>query len=60
MSRTWHRAKASKVGIGKEYWKSRLHRYGEVIGKITKILTHRKERRKSKQIEKQALKGELK
>ncbi len=34
----------------KEYWKSRLHRYGEIIGKYTKILTHRKERRVSKKI----------
>jgi hypothetical protein len=34
----------------KEYWKSRLHRYGEVIGRYTKRLTHRKERRQSKDI----------
>jgi len=35
---------------GKEYWKSRLHRYGELIGKYTKKLTHRKERRENKKI----------
>ena len=39
----------------KEYWKSRLHRYGEVIGRYTKLLTHRKERRNSKKIVKQEL-----
>lgn len=30
---------------GKEFWKSRLHRGGEVLGRFTKRLTHRKERR---------------
>lgn len=35
-------------GPGFEYWKSRLHRWGEVPGKITKKLTHRKERREGK------------
>lgn len=34
----------------KEYWKSRLHKHGEVIGRYTKLLTHRKERRNSKKI----------
>ena len=44
MSRT---RKGSK-GPGHEYWKSRYHRYGEVPGRITKVLTHRKERRQAK------------
>ena len=35
---------------GKEYWKSRLHRFGETPGKYTKYLTHKKERRESKQL----------
>lgn len=40
---------AEKNGkIGFEYWKSRLHKMGEIPGKITKILTHRKERRDAK------------
>lgn len=30
---------------GKEYWKSRLHRYGETPGRFTKRLTAKKERR---------------
>lgn len=30
---------------GKEYWASRLHRYGEQPGRETKLLTHRHERR---------------
>lgn len=29
---------------GKEYWKSRLHRHGEVPGRATKRRTHRRER----------------
>lgn len=29
---------------GKEYWKSRLHRHGETPGRITKKLTHKRER----------------
>lgn len=32
-------------GREKEYWKSRLHKHGEVPGKFTKKLTHKKERR---------------
>ena len=44
-----HGENAEKNGKqGKEYWKSRLHRYGEVTGKYTKKLTHRKERRQNK------------
>src|SRR5690606_18478716 len=35
---------------GKEYWKSRLHRGGEPLGRATKKLTHRKERREQKEI----------
>jgi hypothetical protein len=49
MSRTWHKLKAAKRGI-KEYWKSRLHRHGEGTGRVTKNLTHRKERRENKRI----------
>jgi len=33
---------------GKEYWKSRLHTHGEEPGRVTKRLTHRKERRDEK------------
>lgn len=33
---------------GKEYWKSRLHRGGELLGRFTKHLTHRFERRAAK------------
>ena len=53
MSRTFHKAKDEKRGCGKEYWKSRLHRYGEVLGRYTKILTHRKERRRNKAMAKE-------
>ena len=35
---------------GKEYWKSRLHRGGELMGRFTKTLTHRKERRENKRL----------
>lgn len=44
MSRT---NKGSK-GPGYEYWASRLHRYGEAVGRFTKMLTHRRERRRGK------------
>ena len=44
-----HGENAEKWGRpGKEYWKSRLHRYGEALGRYTKIRTHRKERREGK------------
>jgi len=33
---------------GREFWASRLHRGGELIGRFTKLLTHRKERRAGK------------
>ena len=50
-----HGENAEKKGhAGKEYWKSRLHRFGEVMGKYTKKLTHRKERRQNKAIAQQA------
>lgn len=39
--------KGSK-GPGHEYWKSRLHKYGEIPGKETKVRTHKKERREAK------------
>jgi len=41
MSRTYKRQSEA----GKEYWGSRLHKHGEVLGAHTKKLTHRKERR---------------
>ena len=44
MSRTQKGGK----GPGFEYWKSRLHKLGEIPGKLTKKLTHRKERREGK------------
>ncbi len=50
MSRTYHKQKAAKRGIGKEYWKSRLYRHGEAPGRYTKTLTHRKERREGKRM----------
>lgn len=44
-----HGENAQKRGhAGKEYWKSRLHKHGEPLGKFTKVKTHRKERRQSK------------
>ena len=36
--------------LGKEFWKSRLHTHGEIPGRGTKILTHRKERRKAERL----------
>lgn len=47
------RSNNSRRGIkwshaGKEYWKSRLHPNGEVLGKATKVLTHRWERHVAK------------
>lgn len=46
MSRTRKETKAP----GFEYWKSRLHKHGETPGRITKRLTHRKERREGRSI----------
>jgi len=40
-----------RYGFGKEYWKSRLAPQGEPLGRVTKTLTHRKERRASKRME---------
>lgn len=41
-----HGERAQRNGSrGKEYWASRLHRYGEQPGRLTKMLTHRHERR---------------
>lgn len=34
-------------GPGKEYWKSRLHKHGEVPGPYTKKRTHKAERQKA-------------
>lgn len=46
-----HGKNAQKFGkCGKEYWKSRLHKYGEVLGRYTKKLTSKKERRDDKKI----------
>lgn len=46
-----HGENAQKNGSrGKEYWKSRLHRWGEKPGRDTKTLTHRHERQIGKRI----------
>lgn len=50
MSRTKHKEKEAKKGIGKEYWSSRLKKHGTLLGRYTKTRTHRKERRDSKKI----------
>ncbi len=44
-----------RQGCGKEYWKSRLHRHGETLGRITKTLTHRKERREAHRVVRDSL-----
>ena len=49
MSRTNHKERDRKRGIGKEYWKSRLHPGGEPLGKYTKKRTHKKERQEGRQ-----------
>lgn len=49
-----HGENAQNRKAGREYWKSRLHRYGEALGRWTKRLTHRKERRASKAIAREA------
>ena len=51
-----HGKRAEQAGHkrrSKEYWKSRLHRYGEVVGRFTKKLTHKKERRLNARIERE-------
>lgn len=54
-----HGENAEKNGHqGKEYWKSRLHKYGEVPGRYTKKLTHKKERKENKKIIKEIIKEE--
>ena len=55
MSRTRHKERDAKRGFGKEYWKSRLHKHGESLGRFTKSLTHRKERRLGHELERKAL-----
>ena len=35
---------------GREYWKSRLHRHGEIPGRLTKKLTAKKERRRDRSL----------
>ena len=48
-----HGENAEKAGnMGKEYWKSRLHSQGEIPGRFTKDLTHKKERKQNKRIAK--------
>lgn len=50
--RVAHGKNAARKGHpGREYWASRLHKGGEAPGKVTKKLTHRKERRKWNQVE---------
>lgn len=44
-----HGKNAENYGLcGKEYWSSRLHRHGETLGRYTKKLTAKKERRDSR------------
>ena len=44
-----HGENAEKGGRpGKEYWKSRLHKHGEIPGRFTKKRTHKYERRTSR------------
>ena len=51
-----HGKRAETIGhVGKEYWKSRLYRWGEIMGRYTKTLTHKKERRENKKIAREAL-----
>ena len=50
MSRTNHKEKDEKRGFGKEYWKSRLHKDGESLGRYTKTRTHRLERRRARKL----------
>ena len=47
-----HGENAEKFKNGKEYWKSRLHKGGEILGRYTKYLTHKKERKLNKKISK--------
>lgn len=55
-----HGKNAERYGqCGKEYWKSRLHKYGEILGKYTKKLTARKERRDDKKIIEEELKSNI-
>lgn len=50
-----HGKNAERHGsAGKEYWKSRLHRWGEAPGRVTKDLTHKKERREKRIVEREA------
>jgi hypothetical protein len=46
MSRT---IKATPSGANREYWASRWRRYGEPIGRATKVCTHKFERRAAKE-----------
>lgn len=48
MSRTKHAERKKKLGVGKEYWSSRLHKGGELTGRYTKKRTHKKERQEGK------------
>jgi len=52
-----HGERAQNRQTGREYWKSRLHKGGEATGRQTKRWTHRKERRESRRIEKEAFKN---
>jgi hypothetical protein len=49
------RTNKGQKGPGYEYWASRLHRHGEVPGRITKRLTAKKERRADKELEREAM-----
>jgi hypothetical protein len=53
-----HGKNAEKAGkMGKEYWKSRLHPQGEIPGRFTKDLTHKKERKQNKRVARDIVKG---
>jgi len=53
-----HGENAEQAGkMGKEYWKSRLHSQGERLGKYTKYLTHKKERKQNKRVARNAVNG---
>jgi len=55
-----HGENAESCGhVGKEFWKSRLSRWGDLRGKITKQLNHRKERAEARRIEQKLLKQHI-
>jgi hypothetical protein len=51
-----HGERAARWQQGKEYGKSRLHPGWEERGRYTKMLTHKKERREARRLEKEGVK----